>query len=128
MEDLILQSTEKGRQLFEIQRGETLLINKITGLWYESHGIKSERLAQSLLPITKHVYGEKASPTLRVEEVLAKIVKRYVKILTDRNSCNIFESDGTNYNVYEFLRYDNDEAKLCHHWAYSPSPSIMSCV
>jgi hypothetical protein len=109
MENMIELSTVKGRYDFELRRRDTQMINKITGLWYESHTIKSERLAKSLLPITKHVYGEKASPTLRVEEVLAKILKRYVKILTHGNSCNIFETDGTNDNVYEFLGYDNDE-------------------
>ena len=72
MEDMIEQSTVKGRQDFEIQRRETLLIDKITRLWYESHGIESERLAQSLLPITKHVYGEKASLTLRVKKYWLK--------------------------------------------------------
>jgi hypothetical protein len=110
MENMIELSTVKGRQDFELRRRDTQTINKITGLWYESHTIKSERLAKSLLPLTKNVYGEKASPTLRVEEVLAKILKRYVKILTHGNSCNIFETDdGANDNVYEFLGYDNDE-------------------
>ena len=103
MDDMVEQSTVKGRQDFEIWRRETLLINKITGLWYESHGIESQQFATSLLPITKHVYGAQLSYTLRVEEVLAKILKRYVKIFTDGNPCNIFETDGTNDNVYEFL-------------------------
>jgi hypothetical protein len=103
MDDMIEQSTVKGRQDFELRRMDTLMINKITKLWYESHGIQSERLAKSLLPITKQIYGEKASPTLRVEEVLAKILKCYIKILTHENSCNIFETNGTNDNVYEFL-------------------------
>jgi hypothetical protein len=76
MENMIEQSTVKGRQDFELRRRETQLINKITGLWYDSHGIESERLARSLLPITKHVYGFQHSHTQRVEEVLAKIVKR----------------------------------------------------
>ena len=75
MEDMIKQSTVKGRQNFEIRRRETLLINKITRLWYESHGIESERLTQSLLPITKYIYGKKHSYTLRVQELLAKILK-----------------------------------------------------
>jgi len=126
MENMIELSTVKGRQDFELRRRDTLMINKITGLWYESHGIQSERLAKSLLPITKHFYGEKASPTLRVEEVLAKILKRYVKILTHGNSCNIFETDGTNDNVYEFLRYDNDEDNCV---IYGPiHPHHQSCL
>jgi hypothetical protein len=109
MDNMIEQSTVKGRQDFEIQHRETLIINKITGLWYESHGIESQRLTRSLLPITRHVYGVQHTYTLRVEDVLAKILKRYVKILTHGNSCNIFETDGTNVKVYEFLRYENDE-------------------
>jgi len=110
MEDMMEQSTVKGRQDFELRRRETQLINKITGLWYDSHGIESERLARSLLPITKHVYGFQHTHTQRVEEVLNKIVKRYVKILTDGNSTNMFETDdGFNDNVYEFLQYNNDE-------------------
>ncbi len=103
IEDMMEQSTVKGRQDFELRCRETLLINKITKLWYESHTIESERLARSLLPITKHVYGAQHSYTLRVEEVLAKILKRYIKIFTDGNPCSIFETDGTNDNVYEFF-------------------------
>ena len=83
MDDYNEQSTVKGRQDFEIRRRETLLINKITGLWYSSHSIESERLARSLLPITRHVYGMQHTYTLRVEDVLAKILKRYVKVITD---------------------------------------------
>ena len=44
-----------------------------------------------------------------MEEVLAKVVKRYVRILTDGNKDKVFETDGNNDNVYEFLQYDNDE-------------------
>ena len=69
MDDYDKQKTVEGRKNAEIQRRETLLIDKITGLWYESHGIESERLARSLLPITRHVYGVQHSYTLRVEEV-----------------------------------------------------------
>ena len=75
MNDYNEQSTVEGCQNFEIRCRETLLINKITGLWYESHGIESERLARSLLPITHHVYGAQHTYTQRVEEVLAKIMK-----------------------------------------------------
>ena len=103
MDDYNEQSTVKGWQDFEIQRREALLINKITGLWYSSHSIESERIARSLLPITRHVYGMQHTYTLRVEDILAKILKLYVKVITDGNPCNIFESDGTNVNVYEFL-------------------------
>ena len=83
MDDYNEQSTVKGWQDFEIQRREALLINKITGLWYSSHSIESERIARSLLPITRHVYGMQHTYTLRVEDVLAKILKRYVKVITD---------------------------------------------
>ena len=83
MDDYNEQSTVKGWQDFEIQRREALLINKITGLWYSSHSIESERLSRSLLPITRHVYGMQHTYTLRVEDVLAKILKRYVKVITD---------------------------------------------
>ena len=92
---MVEQSTVKGRQDFDMRHMKTLLINKITGLWYESHGIESERLAKSLLSITRHVYGAQHTYTQRVEEVLAKILKRYVMILTDGNHNNIFETDGT---------------------------------
>jgi hypothetical protein len=76
MDDYNEQSAVKGCKNIEIQRRETLLIKKITGLWYESHGIESERLARSLLPIARHVYGAQHSYTNRVQGVLAKIVKR----------------------------------------------------
>jgi hypothetical protein len=110
MDDYNEQSTVKGCKNIEIQRRETLLINKITGLWYESHaGIESERLARSLLPIARHVYGAQHSYTDWVQGVLAKNVKPYICILTGGNKNNIFETDRTNVNVYEFLRYDNDE-------------------
>ena len=56
-----------------------------------------------MLPITRHVYGVHHTYTQRVEEVLAKVLKRYVKILTDCNKSEIFETDETNVNVYEFL-------------------------
>jgi hypothetical protein len=109
MDDYNNQSTVEGCKNAEIQRRETLLINKITGLWNESCAIKPERLARSLVSITRHVYGAQHSYTNRVREVLAKIVKRYVHIWTDGNKDNIFETDGNNVNVYVFLRYDNDE-------------------
>ena len=86
-----------------------MLINKITGLWYESHGIESEWLARSLLTFTRHVYGAQHSYTNQVQGVLAKIVKLCVCILTGGKKNNIFETDGTNVNVYEFLRYGNDK-------------------
>ena len=76
MDDYNEQYTVEGCKNAEIRRGETLLISKITGLWYERHGIESERLARSLLPITHHVYGAQHSYTNRVQGVLAKIVKR----------------------------------------------------
>ena len=62
-----------------------------------------------MVTITCHVYGAQHSYTKRVEEVLAQVEKRYVSILTDGNKDNVFETDGNNINVYEFLRYDNDE-------------------
>jgi hypothetical protein len=49
--------------------------------------------------------------TKRVQEVLDKVLKRYVRILTDGIENNIFQTDGSNVNVYEFLRYDNDDKK-----------------
>ena len=75
IEDMMEQSTVKGQQDFELRHREILLINKITETWYASHGSESERLARSLLPITKHVYGFQHTHTQRVEEVLAKIVE-----------------------------------------------------
>jgi hypothetical protein len=103
MDDYNEQSTVEGHQNFEIRRRETKLINNITSLWYESHGIESERLARSLLPLTRHVYGAQHMYTKRVQEVLDKVLKRYIRILTDGNRNNIFEIDGRNVNVYEFL-------------------------
>jgi uncharacterized damage-inducible protein DinB len=67
MDDYNEQTTVEGRQNFEIRRRETKLINKITSLWYESHGIESERRATSLLPITCHVYGVQHMYTKRVQ-------------------------------------------------------------
>ena len=57
MDDYEEQQTVEGRKNAEIRLRETLQINKITGLWHESHGIESEGLARSLLPITCHVSG-----------------------------------------------------------------------
>ena len=69
------QSTVEGQKKAEICRRETLLINKITRLWYANCDIKSERLARLLVTVTRHVYGAQHSYTKRVEEVLAKVVK-----------------------------------------------------
>ena len=76
------QNTVKIRKNAEIRDRETLLINKITELWFENCGIKSERLARPLVSITRHVYGAQHSYTKQVEEVLAKDVKCYVSFLT----------------------------------------------
>ena len=62
-----------------------------------------------MVSITRHVNGTKYTYTKRAEEVLAKVVKCYVRILTDGNKDSIFETDGNNVNVYDFLQYDNDE-------------------
>ena len=70
------ESTVEGQKNAEIQRRETLLINKINGLWYKKCGIESERLARPLVSIIRHVYGAKHSYSTRVREVFAKIVKR----------------------------------------------------
>ena len=67
MDDYNEQSTVEGRKNAEIRHRETLLINRITGLWYENCGIKSERLARPLVTITRHVYGAQHSYTKRVE-------------------------------------------------------------
>ena len=76
MDDCNEQSTVEGQKNAEIQCRETLLINKITGLWYKNFGIESERLARPLVTITRHFYGTQHTYAKRVEEVLAKIVKR----------------------------------------------------
>ena len=73
MDDYNKQSTVEGWENAEIRRRETLLTNKIPGLWYESFGIKSERLARSLVFITRHVYGARHSYITRVRELLAKL-------------------------------------------------------
>ena len=57
----------------------------------------------SLSPVMFNVYGAQHCYTNRVQGVLAKIVKCYVCISTGGNKNNIFETDGTNFSVYEFL-------------------------